>query len=77
MAKYWITREGKKIPIKKLSDNHITNILSMLIGKTITCSFIGYERYLKSDLACLLPDIYWDIAAEGRNRLNNHQGEGR
>lgn len=35
MKKYWTTRDGDEIEYKKLSDNHLLNILCMIEKKSI------------------------------------------
>lgn len=43
MNKYWTTKDGRKLEISKLTDNHLINIHKMLLHKDLHIYEINYE----------------------------------
>ena len=53
----WITKEGKKVPIKKLSDEHLENIINYIDKYTIVEALNAISKKYR-------PDIWYNIQHE-------------
>lgn len=73
MSKYWTTKEGEKILIKDLSDEHLRNITKMLKKKQVMVQEI-YDEMLKRGYEKELPLLsviqLWEIKLTYDHKLD-------
>lgn len=56
-GKVWTTRDGEQIPIRKLTDSHLLNIVCLLMRKTAS-----YRRHLIDEGYHVLASMQGDMA---------------